>query len=253
MHRLRIQPLACGRSSLKRLIAVLLLAPGLASASGPTCPAGSSCQLFITSGTGTFDDTGGSFTVAGPGWTSSVLFPGHFTQFESPVESGSFSLFWEDVSEGPPGQLTMSFTLGGVPWTAPDAGILGGPGHFGSATSFTVTNITHPGIYRAGSFGFFGTFAGVPASIGSCPPVGCTTWNFDSRGTALTVLLDVVAAQDGSLIADQATYIFSAPEPSTASLVLLGFAGLAGFRRYRRQSAAVEFDIQRVTLQSPLA
>jgi len=225
--------------TLRSLTALLLLAPALATAGVPTCPAGKACRLFVTSGTMTFDPGGGSFTVSGTGWTSSGHFPGPFDQFTSanPILGGSWSFFWEDVSEGPPGELTMAFTLGGVPWTAPGADTLEGPGGYGAALDVdprSLTNITHPGIYRG--FGSLeGFFVGVPASAGTCPPVGCTGWVFDTRGT---VLVDVMETGDGSsLFVDQATWTFKAPEPSTASLLLLGFAGLALLARRRRSRA----------------
>jgi len=117
----------------------------------------------------------------------------------------------------------MSFTLGGVPWTAPGADTEAGPGNFVAAADVSTISITHPGIYH-GLGSFEGHFVGVPASVETCPTEGCTGWAFFSRGT---VLVDVIDAGDAGLVVDRATWTFKAPEPSTASLLLIGFAGLA--------------------------
>jgi hypothetical protein len=128
--------------------------------------------------------------------------------------------------------LLVNLTIDGVAWT------IGNDGYIDAGVSQMV-DITGPGTY-AGDFTFLMHYNGWPTTIvdGSCP-LDCRLLRFSGQGT---YKLDVVygsafGAPPGSLQGyDKLT--FNAPEPSTVSLLMVGFAGLTVLWR-RRTSRAI--------------
>lgn len=218
---------------MKQLItlSILLLAgPSLVSAQVSTE------TLDVTSGSMILlpTDPSTTFTAAGSGF----LYSGEITLETPVIPPGSFGV-------GPPGAQfsfqanttdgtlsNLSLTLHGVSWEVPSDGSGGAEVIFG--TSPVV--FSGPGTFY-GSFTFSGPFAGLSEGT-SCFQVPCSVFQFQGGGT---VTYDVVPFQNpmfpGALTISQATFTFKAPEPSTASLLLLGFAGL-GILGLRRSSRA---------------
>jgi len=232
---------------MKRLIALILLAPVVANATNHVCPPGDSCVLPpITSGTMTLTDefanpengTGSAYwTASGPGYTTSggsggvQGMAGGVGSIPIPYGSGG-AISMADGSDQ--GSLGMSLTINGVPWNYnPD---LSGPG--GNAGAFmnagTAKPITHAGTYSA-SFNLLSQFLGQPvafADVHCTAETPCTYWNFFGACTDVLYVADY-PGQPNSFMITGGKFTFRAPEPSTAALLLLGVAGLAvlGWRR----------------------
>jgi len=214
------------------LLALLLLWPAFASANN---------ELFITSGSMTLVPDEADFLASGAGFSTSgtISFLG-----AGPIGPGNFydpqhSAVVFVSGDEPGGELGMALTVGGVPWDIP----LGAPSGFAHVMSTAgPISITHAGTYSA-QFVFNGIFDGLPAaligpdpSMASCsPPTPCTDWQLQGHGT---MVLDVLPNPQvpNTFYADRATFSF-APEPSTTSLLLLGFAGLAVMGRRRKSHA----------------
>jgi hypothetical protein len=140
----------------------------------------------------------------------------------------SFGVLGADDDEN---NLSISVTVGGVPWQPPIS-----EGNETAILQSRVGPITGAGTYSA-PFEFEATFTGVPASLPQpqfCNDQ-CTTWFIGGVGTMVTDVVPLPGFPNNFYI-DKATLTFGAPEPSTASLLLLGFAGLAilGWRRRSR-------------------
>jgi hypothetical protein len=207
-------------------LSILLLA-------GPTL-ATAQDQFMATSGSMVVEylDIASPFTVAGPGFSASgsVEFP-DIPGFEDPRSPGSnpFTIYAD--TENP--NLDISLSVHGAPWALPPPGMDDVPGE--AIEQFTVNNLvlTGPGTYFT-TFDYGGSFIGVPLNVLSAQPganclqLNCSFLTFSGGGT---VTLDVVPYPNfpaGTLEISKATFTFeSVPEPSTASLLLLGFAGLA--------------------------
>ncbi len=216
MNTLRILPLA------------LLLLPALAGAD-QACPPMETC-FNVTGGSMVVNVAQGTFDIAGNGFSATAHFgpgemvPSMISSFVSlpqgPHQVGAAFFSQED--------LVTNLTIDGVAWT------IGGDG-WSDAHVYQMVDITGPGTY-AGDFSFVMRYNGWPTTNveGTCP-TACQLLRFSGQGT---YKLDVVygsafGAQPGSLQGyDQLT--FNAPEPSTASLLLIGFAGLAVLCRRRR-------------------
>jgi hypothetical protein len=103
---------------------------------------------------------------------------------------------------------------------------------------FTVGPITGAGIYST-PFSFGANFFGVPAALVSVSSqcLQSTSWNISGGGTAqVDVVREPEVVGPDLFYIDKASFAFKAPEPSTASLLLLGIAGLAILNRRRVSS-----------------
>lgn len=230
----------CGGSKIKRLVALLLVAPALASAN---------TELFVTTGSmtltpvddfSTFAAAGNGFSASGTfDWIDPVTNPIGPMSGNSPFPPGPYRLTFLDTLDE---TLSMVLTVNGVPWEAPVPPGGGGPpaGEGSASAGFTTSEIeiTHPGTYST-SFLFSGTLLGLPvASINqgfNCSSMPCRGWDIFGGGM---VTLDAVPdlSIPGSLDISQATFTFKAPEPATTSLLLIGFGfgGLAALGRRHR-------------------
>ena len=214
---------------MKRLIALIFLAPVLASAANN--------DLLITSGSMTLTPDEANFTAFGQGFTTA----GHFdwSSFppapigsEFPIAFGdSFQVLFGANTDG--ALRSMSLTVGGVPWSIP-------PGPDGGSAIVLVeaqptAAITGPGAYSA-PFEFAAGFFGAPASSiggsGNCPTTtGCTLWDINGHGTMVLNVVPYPSGSPNTFEPVSASFIFNAPEPSAMSLLLIGFAGLAVLSR----------------------
>jgi PEP-CTERM motif len=218
-----------GSSSMKQLITIsilLLAGPPLASAQ-------------------TFDVTSGSmvhflnqdypYTIAGLGFSSSGdITPIGQGPLDFPVGPGSFSF----VIDGNTSEFDLSvasLTVHGVPWSYPAEDLVDA----GAFSAFETTAVfgAHPGVYHS-PFTFLSGYIGGPASLVSpdgCLPT-CMLLHFFGSGT---VTWDLVPDPNfpGQFDIKQATFTFKAPEPSTASLLLiaLGALGFQAWARMRRE------------------
>src|SRR5262249_6545587 len=99
--------------------------------------------------------------------------------------------------------------------------------------------ITHAGTYVA-EFLFLGSFNGQPASVSDfcSASTPCTDWQFLGGGTGVIYVSDW-PNQPNTFYLTGGNFTFRSllPEPSTASLLLLGFAGLLYLGRRRRSRA----------------
>ena len=222
-------------------LALLLLAPGVASAQ--TCPppylycGERQYAPFLTSGTVTWTSEA-VWNVSTPSiyktvWTTTgfavdVSDPtglgiGH--GIGPPIPSGKGFNYGFDTSEPfDSGNLSMTLTINDV--LLPALGATVGLGIEGPDSG-----ITHAGTYAA-QFSFVASYY---------PCEFCTTWILSSGGeNPWPGVLDVVPypGVPNTFYVDKATFTFSSvPEPSTASLRLIGFAGLVVLGRRRRPAA----------------
>lgn len=228
METLRIPLLAC-RGTTNRLTTLLLVL--LAGA-----PLASAQQMFNATSGSMIDpsDLGASYAVAGPGFsTSGVIdytgFPSN--PIDSPFTPGSLGeLIFEGDTQNP--NLDMfSLTVHGVPWSYPMGTATDGEALASFQTNSSNLLVSGPGTYSS-TFTFFGSLVGAPESVVSanptlgCAQIGCTSISMQGGGI---VTFDVVAVPNipGSLEISKATFTFNAPEPSTASLLVIALAGLA--------------------------
>ena len=201
---------------MKRLIAIILLAPALASAGNLDCPPFTVCY-----GTLTIDDNGEG-SLGGAYWRA--LGPGYVTTGRSGAVGG--------VGQGSP---YSSGTNGAIQMDDHSDGTLilsayGIDAPPGVATAFMDAEsgepITHAGAYL-GSFD-------LTSSISGCNSSGCTKAGFGGSGTGVIYVANVPDQPDIFYITGGKFTFMRAPEPSTASLLLIGFAGLALLARRRR-------------------
>ena len=214
---------------MKRLITSILLAPVLATAA--------SNDVFITRGSMTLTPDEAHFTASGQGFSTAghfdwSSFPPPPIGIEYPIAFGdSFEVLFGANSDG--ALRGMSLIVAGVPWGIP-------PGPEGGSAIVLVeaqptAAITGQGTYSV-PFVFDAAFFGAPAALiggnGNCPMVtGCTLWELEGQGT---MVLDVEPYPSGSPNTFEpvsATFTFNTPEPSTTSLLVIGFAGLAVLSR----------------------
>jgi hypothetical protein len=229
---------------MKRLLTLLALSiAGLPLASAQETFTATSGSMVVHSGAAT-----ANFSVAGTDFSMSGMTnfggPGG-NPFDFPVGNYPFQFhIADDTSDG--GLGFSSLSVRGVPWSVEFAG---GGGFLlidGSAGPFPA-----PGTY-SGKFTFSTTVVAAPASVVSgnpgaeCapPPEGivCTELLFSGGGNlTLDVVPYHIPLTPPALEIAEATFIFkpsaSAPEPSTASLLLIGFAGLAVIGGRRRPRA----------------
>lgn len=216
---------------MKRLIALLILllaVPSLASA-----------QFLVTTGSGSVNPDGGFVTFAGVAFSGSAgadnCTPcGNF--FLSPGDDFSFRIS-NDIAD----TAHVDAVAGSPPLVVPN-----GASGLVQIDGGSSGPITGPGTYH-GSFDFDASVTMAPLSAvlanptlgcDTSPPLPCTLVDFSGSGT---VTLDVVPAGFDGLLEienEKAILTFRTPEPSTATLLLLGFAGLAllGRRKSRVMS-----------------
>jgi len=242
MNTLRILSLAGRASRIKQmlgLLIVLLLWPVVASA---TCPVGQTCILpSLTSGTMTVTDNGSPLAE----WTASgfgqIPFGGNPAGFTDAGESGLV-----EVGLGFPrpygtyalietgdfgGVLSMDLTIEGIPWYHPQGG---------TASAFLTAESLDPRILSAGTYEVFfvfnSFFTGSPdPNLSQCGP--CTSWTWGGAGYGLITVADLPGQPDMFYVTG-GTFTFQevrAPEPSTVSLLLIAFAGLAVLARRRHR------------------
>lgn len=230
MDKLRIQPVACGGTRVSRLITLvtlLLTGPSLASA-----------QFLATSGSMVLQPQLdiAPFTVAGPGFSAGggmPLLP--VNPLASPFHPGNNGIFFVEAASDDDFPLLMNgVVVHGVQWVMPTDG-----SGFASASFGDIRNLvfTGPGTYFS-TFTYSGEFRGVLGTNpgGTCLQMQmCSDFFFSGSGT---LRYDVVPFPNlpGSLEISKATFTFTAPEPTTTSLLLIAFAGLAvlGLRRRSR-------------------
>ena len=227
-----------------RLIALLLLAPVLASAQGLTCTPfpGQKCGVLLSITTGTMsltnnggDPGGAAWSASGPGFTTEGVSAGisnvGFSYF-FPYSAGGWG---SDSFDNSDSSLTMGLTVNGVSY-----------GYFpqsqtSAGAEFTFESsgaITHPGTYPA-SFGFSSGLNGQPVVTGNCyPSTPCTKWAVNGSGTGVIYVSDDPGVP-GYFVVTGGSSTFRAPEPSTTSLLLVGVAGLVVLGRRRRFGATL--------------
>lgn len=206
------------------LLTLLLTGPSLASAQDPSVATTGS--MVVQSG-----NEHAPYNIAGPEFSTSgvILFQSFENPLNFPAVPGQLHIY-ADTSDTPFLQ-SVSLTFHGAPWVLPDGS---GPGF--ASVDFTTNPFvfTGQGLYH-GTFSFFGHFLGMPLSVQLANPgkdcdsieLLCSMLLFSGGGS---VALDVVPFPNhpGVLEIEQATFTFKpVPEPSTAALLLLGFAGLA--------------------------
>ena len=234
---------------MKRLIALLLLAPVLASAQGLQCTPfpGQKCGVLLSITTGTMsltnnggDPGGAAWSASGPGFTTDGGSAGIVNvglSYPIPYSVGGWS---SDSLDNSDSSFNMGLTVNGVSY-----GYVPQSQTFASAEFTFETSgprpITHPGTYSA-SFDFSSNLNGQLSSVtGNCtdPSNPCTNWPVDGSGTGVIYVSDYPGVP-GDFYVTGGSFTFGAfgtPEPSTASLLFLGFAGLVVLGRRRRPVA----------------
>jgi hypothetical protein len=227
---------------MKRLIALILIAPSLASAQGLICHPfpGQRCgpQLTITSGTLTLTENGGlpgvadwgasgsGFTTAGGSGSISKM----GSSYPIPYSVGTWSSYSLDNADT---TLSMGLDVHGVSYFYdPESQTFAG-----AVFQFEAPGpITHLGTYTA-LFSFESNLNGQPSNsftnICTDPSNPCTNWPVNGSGTGVIYVSDDPSVADYFDVTG-GTFTFRAPEPSTASLLLLGFAGIAVLWRRRK-------------------
>jgi hypothetical protein len=218
---------------MKRLIALMLVIPAIASAQ----------QVF-----GTFEITSGSFngqtgvlTLTGPNFsafgTSSELGPIGSDFFGVPWSATGrlgTGFQWSDGSDGSP--LTINVEAGGLGWSIP-----AGPANGSSEIQFAANPnlIMHgPGTYTD-SFTFGGAIYGIPSNE-VASPMGCTNVSpcsevyFNGGGTVSMTFVPYPYTPTAVMLT-QVIYTFTAPEASTLSLFVIALGGLGVQTLRRRQ------------------
>jgi hypothetical protein len=233
---------------MKRLIALSLLLPALASAA--QCPPGP-CQLTSGSLVAQGDLGAGSFSFAGPGAliSGSTCFGFPCPGGNGPID-GNLQLAVGDhprmgFSDGTSESLNMDASTGGQSW-AYDASRVDAGGATIEADVLQTPPITGAGTFSApftlfaGVQGWPEPSSGPPGPNCSGPPT-CSAAIFEGAGR---VTYDVVPNPPnpnlpGTFFSiSKATYTL-VPEPSTAALLLIGLAGIAVMGRRRRSDATL--------------
>jgi hypothetical protein len=229
METLRILLLALRGTRTNRLTTLLLVL--LTGA-----PLASAQQMFNATSGSMIDpsDLGASYAVAGPGFsTSGVIdysgFP--LNPIDSPFTTGKLGELIFEGDTANPNLDKFSLAVHGVPWSYPMGTATDGEAIASFQTNSANLLLSGPGTYSS-TFSFVGSLVGAPLSVVSanptwgCAQIECTSISMEGGGT---VTFDVVAAPGipGSFEISKATFTFNAPEPSTASLLLIALAGLA--------------------------
>jgi hypothetical protein len=235
MNTLRIPPLA-----LKRLIALLLLAPAMAGAQQTFYVTNGSSFTVTSADTSTFE-----FSVGGNGFSADILFTfglGAANPLPYPISSFPNGLLAIGADTLPNGEnLTMSLIVNGVPWTIFD-GLPVGPQRGVAFAGLNASGFPNsPGTFSL-PFSFSANYFGAPATESA--PDGCDTPNacqqllFKGSGAGLFTL-GPSQVDSNQLGINKATFTFKAPEPSTTALLLIGLAGIAvlACRRASRMTA----------------
>ena len=219
---------------MKRLIALLPLAPVVASAAcipSELCSVRSGTPITLTG-----SDESLSFNIAGRDFSASAMLTDLccFLPFNELFQSDSDP--WSESFAGstPFPLAQFALTVNGVPWGIPAGGDA-------SVLFFADLGVPFPAEASPFSvpFGFQGSFTGAPEPFApglGCDVLNCQTLNFRGGGIVTTFL---VRAPGGQTVVDSQTFTFNAPEPSATSLLLIGFAGLAALRWRGRQAVEI--------------
>jgi len=215
---------------MKRLIILLLLAPVVASAA---CLPSEFCS--VRSGTPftlTGSDQSLSFNIAGSDFSASAMLTDLccLLPFREFFEVDSDPWFESFGGSTPFPLAQFALTVNGVPWGIPAGGSA-------EAVFFADLGVPFP-VEASGfsvPFGFQGSFTGAPEPFApgvGCDVLNCQTLNFRGGGIVTTFL----NGGPFQTVVESQTFTFNAPEPSTASLLLIALAGLAVIGRRRGPS-----------------
>jgi hypothetical protein len=215
---------------MKRLIALLLFAPVLASATGNDPFTGE-----ITSGSMTFGGTsalgGASFSGSGQDFIANGTMIWSGENAPGPIGAsniipfGSVAEFKFGTGGGDTG---MSLSVDGVGGCSTDSAVAGAAASF---DGFTAAPITHAGTYSGPL-----TFDAHLFPNSTPFPPACAL-GISGDGTMLLQVAKYPNPAINAFYPVSATVTFGAPEPSTGSLLLIGFAGVAVLGRRRRSRA----------------
>lgn len=247
MHTLRCLFPTCRAPKMGRLVALFLLTPALAVASGNlgTITSGVMPPIDANSVSLPFSVAGEDFT-AGENFTASGALTWPIN--EGPVGLGNpmnllypFVMTWNQNSDN---GLTIEFAVNGIPWGIPPGPQAQGGGFASAGFHAEAPKGTMPGALP---FAFDATFIGMPlTSIQpgvNCLNTPCTRWDIHGGGTVVLDWVDYPNAPDGTFMINRATFTFGVPEPSTESLLLVAFAWLAVIGR-RRASHMTRFPAE---------
>jgi hypothetical protein len=188
-----------------------------------------------TSGTAVADCCSGFSTVpfhfAGKGFSASGVLS-DFGNQESPftvswLEQGS--TYGAGISGATDNFLIQfALTVNGVPWGIPTGG--------SASVEFDAFLPVDESFEVTQPFTFEGSFTGAPEPFAaglSCDVLNCETLNFRGEGIVTFDLSPSFEHPEAWNLETETFNIRGVPEPPTASLLLLGFAGLAvlGWRR----------------------
>jgi hypothetical protein len=236
LHTLLLALCGTRKNRLTTLLIVFLAGAPLATAQ----------QMFYATSDSMIDPSGlgAAYSAAGPGFsTSGVIdysgFP--LNPIDSPFAPGKLGELIFEGDTGNPNLDMFSLTVHGVPWSYPMGTATDGEAIASFQTNSSNLVVSGPGTFLS-TFTFFGSLVGAPESVVSanptwgCAQIGCTSIFMEGGGT---VTFDVVAAPNipGALEISKATFNFNAPEPSSASLLLIALAGLAVLGRGGRRGA----------------
>jgi len=138
--------------------------------------------------------------------------------------SFDFQPYWPFVDPVPPGE-PYSLLIGGTQYTDPDMSAGHAP-MFGA----TFSNLSGPGVFST-PFQMEETYFNAQTT---CPITICPILGVEGFGI-LTVTAIPYPGFPGLLQLEDPKFVFTTPEPSTASLLVLGFAGLAALGRRRQR------------------
>ena len=232
---------------MKRSITLLVLAPALASASGETCLWKACVDLgFVTSGSLSLGDVGVMWVDSGSGFSTegNWAFPDHSSPigFHNPFFPNAVPPVIPpigDSSANPTFNLLVTF--GGVTYGSLPPGSPGSDS--GAGITFSTPVPSAPGTYPA-TFALNAVLIGLPEALlnaenpPSCYGAGgqplCTLFEYQGTGRGVfSAVPSSMCPGTTCFYVGGATFTF-VPEPSTTSLLLLGFAGLAVMGRSRR-------------------
>jgi hypothetical protein len=197
--------------TMKRILALLVIWPALASAQ--------TYNYQITSGS--FIGLTGVLTFAGNGFTGGGFSPGMSTFGPLSLDGWTGSLSWYDADNGDPSTGVWSTIPSITPDPTPPGGLTSS---VQSSMGFTVpVSEYNPGTYtEAFTFGANYVVFGLNNQQAN--------YQFDGQGL-VTFTVVPYPGDPGVTELQNAVYTFSAPEPATLSLFVMGLAGVGLARR----------------------